>query len=152
MTFFVSQILFTFTCIRAHPSLTTIIRMAKNQTCTNYYFCFFIFYFTGALLLSLPQSTTLALPLSFIDALFTSCSAVCVTGLTINNIGYEFSLFGQLIILGLIQLGGLGIMSFSVLLTLVLRRRISQSDSLRLQENYATVNLKENHFSDWFYF
>lgn len=66
----------------------------------------------GTLLLMLPR-TTLHAPLSFVDALFMATSAVCITGLTVADISTNFSLFGQSVILSLIQVGGLGIMTFT---------------------------------------
>ena len=68
--------------------------------------------------------------LSFVDALFTATSAVCVTGLTVVDTGSTFSQTGQWIILLLIQLGGLGIMTYSSLLLFLLRRRVSLTDRL----------------------
>tara|TARA_R110002050_G_scaffold144206_2_gene269650 strand:- start:1008 stop:2804 length:1797 start_codon:yes stop_codon:yes gene_type:complete len=65
----------------------------------------------GALLLMLPNATYT--DISFLDALFTSTSAVCVTGLIVVDTGTYFTLFGQSIILGLIQIGGLGILTFA---------------------------------------
>ena len=64
----------------------------------------------GALLLMMPNATTQ--PLSFIDALFTATSAVCVTGLIVVDTATYFTTFGQAIIMGLIQIGGLGILTF----------------------------------------
>ena len=64
----------------------------------------------GALLLMMPNATTQ--PLSFIDALFTATSAVCVTGLIVVDTATYFTTFGQVIIMGLIQIGGLGILTF----------------------------------------
>src|SRR5690606_19661607 len=66
----------------------------------------------GTSLLILPNSTTDG-HLSFIDALFTATSAVCVTGLTVFDVSAKFTQFGQTVILVLIQLGGLGIMTFT---------------------------------------
>lgn len=66
----------------------------------------------GTLLLMLPR-TTLHAPLSLIDALFMATSAVCITGLSVTDISTNFSLFGQSVILTLIQIGGLGIMTFT---------------------------------------
>jgi trk system potassium uptake protein TrkH len=60
-----------------------------------------------------------------IDALFTATSAVCVTGLVVRDTGSGFTPFGQVVILGLIQLGGLGIMTFSLLILSLLGRRLS---------------------------
>lgn len=67
----------------------------------------------GALLLMLPNSTTAPGALSWLDALFTSTSAVCVTGLIVVDTATAFSPMGQTILLGLIQLGGLGLMTFT---------------------------------------
>jgi trk system potassium uptake protein TrkH len=93
----------------------------------------------GTLALMLPQSTSEG-RLSFIDALFTATSAVCVTGLTVVDTGTAFSRTGQSIILGLIQLGGLGIMMFSVVLLLLSRHRISIKDKLAAQDSLSAYN------------
>jgi len=78
----------------------------------------------GSLLLSLPASSS-AEPLSFMDALFTSTSATCVTGLVVVDTGTRLSLFGQLVVLLLIQAGGLGIMTLSTAFLVATRRRPS---------------------------
>ncbi|MBF0583968.1 MAG: hypothetical protein HQL80_07005 [Magnetococcales bacterium] len=68
----------------------------------------------GALLLFLPVSRLPSVdPVSWIDAIFTSASAVCVTGLSVRDTGTTFSVFGQGVILGLIQIGGLGFLTLS---------------------------------------
>ncbi|MBW3546480.1 MAG: hypothetical protein KY428_12935, partial [Bacteroidetes bacterium] len=67
----------------------------------------------GTLLLSHPSATKASGSIHFIDALFTATSATCVTGLVVSGTGETFTLFGQITILVMIQLGGLGIMSFS---------------------------------------
>lgn len=69
----------------------------------------------GALLLSLPMATVSGKQISMLDALFTSASAVCVTGLIVVDTGSVFTTFGQLVILALIQAGGLGIMTFAAI-------------------------------------
>lgn len=66
----------------------------------------------GTVLLMLPRTTLIA-PLSFVDALFMATSAVCITGLTVTDISTNFSLFGQSVIMLLVQVGGLGIMTFT---------------------------------------
>lgn len=66
----------------------------------------------GAFLLMLPRTTTEA-PLTFVDAFFMATSAVCITGLSVTDISTNFSLFGQSVIMALIQIGGLGIMTFT---------------------------------------
>ncbi|MBM4273194.1 MAG: ATPase [Deltaproteobacteria bacterium] len=79
----------------------------------------------GAILLTLPWAAR-SQRISFVDALFTSTSAVCVTGLIVVDTGTAYSLFGQIVILVLIQTGGLGIMTFAGLFfQLLLGRRMS---------------------------
>lgn len=73
---------------------------------------------TGTFVLMLPASTTSG-EISLIDALFTATSAICVTGLTVLETSSDFTLFGQLVILTMFQLGGIGIVFFSVLFTFV---------------------------------
>ncbi len=93
----------------------------------------------GCVLLLLPFSAKQ--PLSFIDALFMSTSAVCVTGLSVVSIG-NFTLFGQLVILILIQIGGLGYMSVTSFLLLSFKKKLSYEDKLILKEslNYPTMH------------
>ncbi|OAB46318.1 TrkH family potassium uptake protein [Paenibacillus glacialis] len=95
----------------------------------------------GTLLLTLPISNTTGKPLAFIDALFTATSATCVTGLVVQDTGTFFSTFGQVVIIMLIQVGGLGFMTMATLFALILKRRISLRDRLLLQEamNQNTV-------------
>ncbi len=78
----------------------------------------------GTIALLFPQASA-EQPLSFTDALFTATSATCVTGLIVVDTGSYFSTFGQIVILVLIQLGGLGIMTFSTLFLFLLRGRFS---------------------------
>jgi len=91
----------------------------------------------GAVLLTLPISSA-GTPISFVDALFTSTSAVCVTGLTVLDTGHDFSMFGQVVILILIQLGGLGIMTFATTLMLMMGAKLSFSQRLGMSESYGT--------------
>jgi trk system potassium uptake protein TrkH len=88
---------------------------------------------TGAGLLMLPKAST-AEPLSFVDALFTSTSATCVTGLIVKETGHDFTLMGQLIILTLIQLGGLGIVVFGAVIALLLGQALSVRESVAMQD------------------
>lgn len=89
--------------------------------------------FLGSLLLTLPQATVSGVGTSFVDALFMAMSAVCVTGLVVLNIGTEYTLFGQLVILALIQAGGLGIMTLAALATALAGRRLRVRDQVALQ-------------------
>jgi len=85
---------------------------------------FVVLILVGTLLLWLPFSSS-GKPISFVDALFTSASAVCVTGLAVVDIGRDLSLAGQLVTLLLFQIGGLGIITFSALLFGLMGRGIS---------------------------
>lgn len=88
----------------------------------------------GAILLMLPAATSAGQSTPLLDALFTATSAVCVTGLIVEDTAIHFSRFGQTIILALIQIGGLGIMTFSVSLALLLRRSVSFKDQSMMQD------------------
>lgn len=86
---------------------------------------FAFFSILGALALSLPASSTGAGGLDFIDALFTSTSAICVTGLVTIDPSVDLTQLGQVFVLILIQVGGLGIMTFSTVVLWALGRRMS---------------------------
>ncbi len=100
-------------------------------------FAFFIG--LGTLLLKLPFATEKSIP--WIDALFTTTSAMTVTGLSTIDIGTTFTLFGEIVIMCLIQLGGLGIMSFAVLIYLMLGRKIGIKERLVMQQALNQTSL-----------
>ncbi len=79
--------------------------------------------------------------LSLIDRIFTATSATCVTGLTVINIYSKLSLTGQLVLLTLIQLGGLGLMVFSTVLFLIIGKKISLQDKITLKESLNKSDL-----------
>ncbi|WP_346354909.1 TrkH family potassium uptake protein [Azotosporobacter soli] len=95
----------------------------------------------GALLLMLPVSIKEDANLSFIDALFTATSAVCVTGLVVVDTGTYFSTFGQMVIISLIQIGGLGIMTMATLMALIMRRKIQLKERLLIQESLNQLTM-----------
>ena len=100
----------------------------------------FIFVITlGSLLLYLPLSTVSG-KLSFIDSLFTATSAVCVTGLSVIDVSKELTLFGQIVLIILIQIGGLGIMSISAIVLLFSVNKGSVQDRVRTLEMFNTQN------------
>jgi len=88
-------------------------------------FSFLIVIIIGTILLSLPLATEGTDPISLTDALFTSTSATCVTGLIVVDTGIKFSSFGELVILLLIQVGGLGIMTLSTFFIFVISGQLS---------------------------
>lgn len=94
----------------------------------------------GAVLLMLPIASTDGSSLSFVDALFTATSASCVTGLVVVDTGTYFSVFGQLVVIALIQLGGLGLVLFATLFSVVMRKKIDLQSRLNIQ---ASLNQNE---------
>jgi trk system potassium uptake protein TrkH len=90
----------------------------------------------GTSLLLIPYATV-SRDISLMDALFTATSAVCVTGLVVVDTGTFFTLFGQGVILTLIQLGGLGIMTFSVTIFHLMGRQVSFRQRMAVQDVFA---------------
>lgn len=82
----------------------------------------------------LPISNSNGQPLSFVDAFFTATSATCVTGLVVVDTGTSFTVFGQVVIMLLIQVGGLGFMTMATLFALAFKKKISLKERLILQE------------------
>ncbi|WDV47326.1 TrkH family potassium uptake protein [Clostridiaceae bacterium M8S5] len=95
----------------------------------------------GATLLNLPMASVSGKSVGFIDALFTSSSAVCVTGLVVVNTALHWTLFGKIVILILIQVGGLGFMTMATLVALLLGRKITLKDRLIIQEELNQFTL-----------
>jgi trk system potassium uptake protein TrkH len=90
----------------------------------------------GTLLLSLPFATRAGTRLPLVDALFTAASATCVTGLVVVDTGSTFSLFGQLVILACIQVGGLGLMTLTTVFGVLLGQRLGILDRAAMQESF----------------
>lgn len=88
----------------------------------------------GALLLTLPITHTNGEWLSFIDALFTATSATCVVGLVVVDTGTYFNILGQLIIIFLIQIGGVGVMTLTTMIVLGMGKHIGLKERLLIQE------------------
>jgi trk system potassium uptake protein TrkH len=95
----------------------------------------------GSFLLWLPISQEAGKQISYVDALFTSTSAVCVTGLVVVDTATQFSTFGELVVMGLIQAGGLGIMTLSALMILLMGRRVSLKERLLMQEALGSFSI-----------
>jgi trk system potassium uptake protein TrkH len=94
---------------------------------------FLVLIISGAGLLMLPRASATE-NVSFVDALFTATSATCVTGLVVKDTGGDFSFMGQLIILSLIQLGGLGIVVFGAVFALLLGQALSLRERVAMQD------------------
>lgn len=88
----------------------------------------------GSILLNLPIATKTGESIGYVNALFTSASAVCVTGLTVVNTGEFWSLFGQITIIILIQMGGLGFMTMATIGALIVGKKITLKERLIIKE------------------
>lgn len=92
--------------------------------------------FLGSLLLSLPISAADGKPVPYIDALFTSTTATCVTGLVTVTTATTWSVFGQVVILLLIQIGGLGVITVMAGVMIALKKKMGLSDRLLIQDAF----------------
>jgi trk system potassium uptake protein TrkH len=114
ITFLTIILLFIF---EFSKSVSSLERLRLNPSLL-FTISFVLIILSGAFLLMAPNSTYKGI--NFVNALFTSTSAVCVTGLTVLDTAKDFTRFGQVVILMLIQVGGLGIMTFTGLLGYIL--------------------------------
>jgi trk system potassium uptake protein TrkH len=111
-------------------------RMLKMHPAALVLASFLFVIVVGTLLLMLPAATQEG-RIAAVDALFTATSAVCVTGLTVVDTAGTFTVFGQFVILGLIQIGGLGLMTISVALFNWLGRSVSIRHRLAMQDVFT---------------
>ena len=97
----------------------------------------------GTVLLALPVSSADGRSIGLFDSLFTSTSAVCVTGLVAVDTGTTFSFFGQAVLLVLIQVGGLGFMVFATMIMVMLSRKISIRGRMLIRESMNGESLSD---------
>lgn len=102
---------------------------------------FFAIILIGSFLLLLPNATTNGI--SFTDALFTATSAVCVTGLTVLNVSNDLTFVGQCILVGLVQVGGLGILTFTSFFAFFFRGSSSYKEGLNVSNFIAQDTVKD---------
>lgn len=96
----------------------------------------------GATLLTLPISSKEGVFTDFLSALFTATSATCVTGLVVVDTYLHWSTFGQVVIISLIQIGGLGFMTMATLFSLMVRRNISYRERMLMAQSLSLFNMK----------
>ena len=96
----------------------------------------------GGIILSLPISSVDGTYTGFLDSLFTSTSAVCVTGLVTIDTGTHWSIFGKIVIMLLIETGGLGFMSLATFVAILLGKKITLRDRLIMQEAMNAFNIQ----------
>lgn len=97
---------------------------------------------TGAVLLMLPWASRDGQSENFLNCLFTATSATCVTGLVVVDTWSNWTVFGQLVILTMIQIGGLGFITIGVFISIILRRKIGLKERGLMQESINTLHLK----------
>lgn len=119
-----------------------MVKRKKLNSATKIILGFLVIILVGTLLLSLPISSNSGEWFPFIDSLLTATSAVCVTGLSVVDIAVHFSLFGQIILLLLIQIGGLGFITLTSLVFLLIRKRITYEERVTIQESLNQDNVQ----------
>jgi potassium uptake TrkH family protein len=123
--------------IRLSNSVITI----KLKPAATLLFSFLILITAGTGLLMLPQMSTIAGQLPFADALFTSVSATCVTGLSTIDIATALTFKGQCVLLALIQLGGIGILTFATFFALFLKKGVGISHQAMIKDFMSEESL-----------
>jgi len=134
-------LLFTVNFLRELSALNLEFKQTTFNPAQLFVFSFLSIILLGAAFLTFPNATKGGL--SFVDALFTSTSAVCVTGLTLVDTGTYFTLFGQGILLFLIQVGGLGIMTFTSYFSYFFKGDSSYRNQLIIQEMTGADKIAE---------
>ena len=119
-----------------------LLKVRKHLTQTQFIALgFMTIILIGTFLLMLPVSSRSGEAGSFINCLFTATSASCVTGLVVYDTWTHWTLFGQLVILIMIQIGGLGFVSIGVFLSIILRRKIGLKERGLMQESVNTLQI-----------
>lgn len=114
--------------------LHSVLNLKRFTTAQKIAYSFLLVIFIGTILLMLPISHRDGMLYNPIDALFTSTSATCVTGLVVDITLQEFSLFGQIVIMVLIQIGGLGLMTLMAVFILILKSKLSMNEKIAMKE------------------
>jgi len=107
-----------------------------------FFFGFAIVILTGAMLLTLPVASQDGKSVGFINALFTASSATCVTGLVVVNTAEHWTVFGKVVIIVLIQIGGLGVMTMTALISFFIGKRISLKTRVLIMEERSADDLQ----------
>ena len=126
--------------------MITLQKNGKEKSCrpeSLLVFGFLALIALGAVLLALPAAARDGQSIGLFNSLFTATSAVCVTGLVAVDTGTAFSLFGQIVLLALIQVGGLGFMVFATMIMVMLGRRISLKGRMLIRESMNSASLAD---------
>jgi trk system potassium uptake protein len=143
--FFIQFFLLIFVAIELIKSINSIYTTKLKPT-TLFIISFILLMFVGSLLLSLPGFNHTGKWMPYIDALFTSTSACCVTGLVVENTATYFNLKGQLVILFLIQIGGIGILTFASFFASFIKKGIGVKHQFAMNQLLDSENLSGTTF------
>lgn len=125
-----SQVIKIFTILKGSPAITTIVS-------------FSLVILIGAMLLTLPISLVAIDRVSFVDALFMAASATCVTGLTTVDIGTYYTVFGQIIVMLLIQTGGIGIVTLALSLPILIDSQTTFTSAMTIKDITGARSIRE---------
>ncbi len=120
----------------------SLIRKSKLNAVQVLVIGFALVILIGGLILSLPISSVDGKYTNLLDSIFTSTSAVCVTGLVTVDTGTHWNTFGQIVIMILIEIGGLGFMSLTIFVAILLGKKITLKDRLIMQESMNAFNIQ----------
>lgn len=143
--FFIQFFLLLFVGIELIKSINSVYT-SKLKPTTLFIFSFVLLILGGGLLLMMPGFNRTGNSLNFVDALFTSASASCVTGLTVVNTATFFNLKGQLIILFLIQLGGIGILTFASFFASFIKKGLGVKHQIAMNELLDAENISGSFY------
>lgn len=118
-----------------------MIKTAHFNSKQSLAFGFAFIILIGSVILMLPISNRSGEAIPFLSALFTSASATCVTGLVVYDTWTQFTIFGQAVIIVLIQIGGLGFMTFAILFSMALGKRIGLKERSYLMEAFCAMQI-----------
>lgn len=125
-----------------HGGFRGLKKHRKQMSQTQFIaFGFLVLILAGTMLLSLPVSSRDGESVGFLNALFTATSASCVTGLVVADTWSQWTLFGQIVILAMIQIGGLGFITVGVFVSIVLRRKIGLKQRGLMQESMSALKI-----------
>ena len=129
---------------KKHPALSELTKSIMVAPAMYVLVSFAVLSWLGAILLSLPISHATDQSLTALDSFFTAVSAVCVTGLVTIVPHETFSFFGQLILISLIQIGGLGLMVFSSFLTILVGESFGMRREKLISSAYHTNSIRDS--------
>lgn len=143
--FFIQFFLLLFAGFELIKSVN-LVYTSKLKPTTLFILSFILLILGGGVLLTLPGFNQTGHPLNFVDAVFTSGSASCVTGLVVVNTGTFFNLKGQLVILMLIQLGGIGILTFAAFFASYMKKGIGVKQHVAMSELLDAEDISGSFF------